>query len=205
MTAPSIARPLILGLTGSIGMGKSTVATMFAAEAVPVFDADATVHRLQGPGGRVVAAIEAAFPGTTSDRGVDRAKLSAAVLGDDDAMRRLEGIVHPAVAEERAAFLAANADAAFVVFDIPLLFETGGDAHVDRIAVVSAAPEVQRARTLARPGMTPAKFDAILARQMPDAEKRTRADVVIATDVAIDQTREAVRRVIACMRVEAGG
>ena len=205
MTAPSIARPLILGLTGSIGMGKSTVATMFAAEAVPVFDADATVHRLQGPGGRVVAAIEAAFPGTTSDRGVDRAKLSAAVLGDDDAMRRLEGIVHPAVAEERAAFLAANADAAFVVFDIPLLFETGGDAHVDRIAVVSAAPEVQRARTLARSGMTPAKFDAILARQMPDAEKRTRADVVIATDVAIDQTREAVRRVIACMRVEAGG
>ena len=205
MTAPSIARPLILGLTGSIGMGKSTVAAMFADEAVPVFDADATVHRLQGPGGRVVAAIEAAFPGTTSDRGVDRAKLSAAVLGNDDAMRRLEGIVHPAVAEEHAAFLAAHADAPFVVFDIPLLFETGGDAHVDRIAVVSAAPEVQRARTLARPGMTPAKFDAILARQMPDAEKRTRADVVIATDVAIDQTREAVRRVIACMRVEAGG
>jgi dephospho-CoA kinase len=205
VTAPSIARPLILGLTGSIGMGKSTVAAMFADEAVPVFDADATVHRLQGPGGRVVAAIEAAFPGTTSDRGVDRAKLSAAVLGDDDAMRRLEGIVHPAVAEERAAFLAANADAPFVVFDIPLLFETGGDAHVDRIAVVSVAPEVQRARTLTRPGMTPAKFDAILARQMPDAEKRTRADVVIATDVAIDQTREAVRRVIACMRAEAGG
>lgn len=205
MTAPSIARPLILGLTGSIGMGKSTVAAMFADEAVPVFDADVTVHRLQGPGGRVVAVIEAAFPGTTSDRGVDRAMLSAAVLGDDDAMRRLERIVHPAVAEERAAFLAANADAPFVVFDIPLLFETGGDAHVDRIAVVSAAPEVQRARTLARPGMTPAKFDAILARQMPDAEKRARADIVIATDVAIDQTREAVRRVIACMRAEAGG
>ena len=200
-----MARPLILGLTGSIGMGKSTVATMFADDDVPVFDADAMVHRLQGPGGRVVAAIEAAFPGTTSDRGVDRAKLSAFVLGNDDAMRRLEGIVHPAVAEERAAFLAANADAPFVVFDVPLLFETGGDAHVDRIAVVSAAPEVQRARTLTRPGMTPAKFDAILARQMPDAEKRARADVVIATDVAIDQTREAVRRVIACMRAEAGG
>jgi len=205
VSATSLGRPLILGLTGSIGMGKSTVATMFADDAVPVFDADATVHRLQGPGGRVVAAIEAAFPGTTSDMGVDRAKLSAAVLGDDDAMRRLEGIVHPAVAEERAAFLAANADAPFVVFDIPLLFETGGDAHVDRIAVVSAAPEVQRARTLTRPGMTPAKFDAILARQMPDAEKRARADVIIATDVAIDQTREAVRRVIACMRAEAGG
>ncbi|GKS03237.1 dephospho-CoA kinase [Sphingomonas aquatilis] len=205
MSATARERPLILGLTGSIGMGKSTVAAMFADEVVPVFDADATVHRLQGPGGRVVAAIEAAFPGTTSDSGVDRAKLSAAVLGDDDAMRRLEGIVHPAVAEERAAFLAANADAPFVVFDIPLLFETGGDAHVDRIAVVSAAPEVQRARTLARPGMTPTKFDAILARQMPDAEKRVRADVVIATDVAIDQTREAVRRVIACMRAEAGG
>ena len=197
--------PLILGLTGSIGMGKSTVAGMFADDGVPVFDADATVHRLQGPGGRVVAAIEAAFPGTTSAAGVDRAKLSAAVLANDAAMRQLEAIVHPAVAEERAAFLIAHADAPFVVFDIPLLFETGGDAKVDTIAVVSAAPEVQRARTLARPGMTAAKFDAILARQLPDADKRARADVVIPTDVALDQTREAVRRVIACMRTRAGG
>lgn len=198
-------RPLILGLTGSIGMGKSTVAAMFADEGVPVFDADATVHRLQGPDGRLVAAIEAAFPGTTSAAGVDRRALSAAVLGDDAAMRRLEGIVHPAVAEERAAFLAAHADAPLVVFDIPLLFETGGDRAVDRVVVVSAAPAVQRARTLARPGMTAERFDAILARQIPDADKRARADTVIATDVSLDQTREAVRRVIACMAPRTGG
>ena len=198
-------RPLILGLTGSIGMGKSTVAGMFADAGVPVFDADTSVHRLQGPGGRLVAAIESVFPGTTSNAGVDRAKLSAAVLGDDAAMRRLEAIVHPAVAEERAAFLAAHADAPFVVFDIPLLFETGGDRYVDRIAVVSADRDVQRARTLARPGMSEAKLDAILARQLPDADKRARADVVIATDVSLDQTREAVHRLIACMEAQAGG
>lgn len=195
----------ILGLTGSIGMGKSTVAAMFAAEGVPVFDADATVHRLQGPGGALVAEIEAAFPGTTGLAGVDRPALGAAVLGDDAAMKRLEAIVHPAVAAERAAFLAAHADAPLIVFDIPLLFETGGDAAVDRVAVVSAAPDVQRARTLARPGMTPAKFDAILARQLPDAAKRARAHVVIATDVPFDSTREAVRRVIACMAARPGG
>jgi dephospho-CoA kinase len=189
----------ILGLTGSIGMGKSTVATMFANEGVPVFDADAAVHRLQGPGGRVVAAIGAAFPGTTGVGGVDRPALSAAVLGNDAAMKRLEAIVHPAVAEERAAFLAAHVDAPLVVFDIPLLFETGGERAVDKVAVVSAAPEVQRARTLARPNMTPAKFDAILARQLPDADKRARADFVIPTDVAFDRTRDAVRHVIACM------
>jgi len=195
----------ILGLTGSIGMGKSTVAAMFAAEGVPVFDADAAVHRLQGRGGRLVTAIEAAFPGTTGADGVDRPALAAAVLGDDAAMKRLEAIVHPAVAEERAAFLAAHADAALVVFDVPLLFETGGDRHVDAIVVVSAAPDVQRTRTLARPGMTPAKFDAIIARQLPDADKRARATHVIATDVPLDQTRAAVRRVIACMAARAGG
>lgn len=198
-------RPLTLGLTGSIGMGKSTVAAMFADEGVPVFDADAAVHRLQGPGGRLVAAIEAAFPGTGGAHGVDRPALAAAVLGDDRAMRRLEAIVHPAVAEERAAFLAAHADAPLVVFDVPLLFETGGDRAVDKVAVVSAAPEVQRTRTLARPTMTPAKFDAILARQLPDADKRARADFVIATDVPIDRTRDAVRHVIACMGRVAGG
>jgi len=198
-------RPLVLGLTGSIGMGKSTVAAMFADAGVPVFDADAAVHRLQGPGGRLVAAIEAAFPGTTGAAGVDRPALSAAVLGDDSAMRRLEGIVHPAVAEDRAAFLAAHADAPLVVFDVPLLFETGGERGVDRVAVVSAAPAVQRARTLARPGMTPARLDAILARQLPDADKRARADVVIPTDVPLDVTRDAVRRVIACMVPSTGG
>jgi len=200
-----MTRPLILGLTGSIGMGKSTVAAMFAEEGIPVFDADAAVHRLQGPNGAVVEAIEAAFPDTTSAAGVDRIRLAAAVLGDDSAMKRLEAIVHPAVAQERAAFLAAHAGEAMVVFDIPLLFETGGDRMVDRIVVVSAAADVQRQRTLARGNMTPDKFEAILARQLSDAEKRTRADVVIATDVPIDTTREAVRRVIACMVPGTGG
>ncbi|WP_294357279.1 dephospho-CoA kinase [uncultured Sphingomonas sp.] len=194
-----MSAPLIVGLTGSIGMGKSTVAQMFREEGVPVFDADAEVHRLQGPGGKVVAAIEARFPGTTDAGGVDRASLAAAVLGDDAAMKALEAIVHPAVAIERAAFLHANADADMVVFDVPLLFETGGDAKVDRIVVVSAASEVQRARTLQRSGMTEAKFDAILARQTPDAEKRARADFVVATDTSIEETRAAVARVIACL------
>jgi len=188
-----------LGLTGSIGMGKSTVAKMFAAEGVPVFDADAAVHRLQGPGGGLVAAIEARFPGTTGPAGVDRQKLGAAVLGDDDAMKALEAIVHPAVGAERARFLAEHADSPIVLFDVPLLFETGGNRAVDKVVVVSAAPEVQRARTLERPGMTAAKFDAILARQTPDAEKRAQADFVIPTDVPLAQTHAAVRAVIACL------
>ncbi|AXJ95264.1 MULTISPECIES: dephospho-CoA kinase [unclassified Sphingomonas] len=196
---------LLLGLTGSIGMGKSTVAEMFADEGVPVFDADAAVHRLQGPGGGVVAAIEAAFPGTTGPDGVDRAALGRAVLGDDAAMKRLEGIVHPAVAAERTDFLAAHADAPVVVLDVPLLFETGGDAGVDAVAVVSAPADVQRARVLARAGMSAAKFDAILARQMPDAQKRARADFVIPTGGGLDATRGAVRDVLACMRARAGG
>ena len=192
--------PVIVGLTGSIGMGKSTVAQMFRDEGVPVFDADAEVHRLQGPGGKVVAAIEARFPGTTGAGGVDRARLAAAVLGDDEAMRALEAIVHPAVGVQRAAFLAAHAERDLVVFDVPLLFETGGYAKVDKVVVVSADAQVQRARTLQRPGMTEAKFDAILARQMPDAEKRARADFVIATDTALEETRGQVRRVVACLR-----
>lgn len=195
---------MIVGLTGSIGMGKSTVAAMFAAEGVPVFDADAAVHRLQGPGGRVVAAIEARFPGTTGAAGVDRAALSKAVLGDDTAMKALEAIVHPAVGEERAAFLRDHADAAILLFDVPLLFETGGDRSVDAVVVVSAAAEVQRARTLARPGMTEEKFAAILSRQTPDADKRARADFVIPTDVPLEETRAHVRRVIACLREREG-
>ncbi len=188
-----------LGLTGSIGMGKSTVAAMFADESVPVFDADATVHRLQGPAGRIVAAIEARFPGTTGATGVNRSALAEAVLGNDAAMKALEAIVHPAVGEARAAFLREHTAAPLVVFDIPLLYETGGDRVVDKVAVVSAAAAVQRVRTLARPGMTAAKFDAILARQTPDAEKRARADFVIATDSPLDETRATVRRVIACL------
>ena len=186
-----------LGLTGSIGMGKSTVAAMFAEAGVPVFDADAEVHRLQGPAGAVVAAIEARFPGTTSAaQGVNRTALAEAVLGDDAAMKALEAIVHPAVGAERAAFLARHAGAPIVVFDVPLLYETGGERGVDKVAVVSAAAEVQRARTLTRPGMSPAKFDAILARQVPDAEKRARADFVIPTDVPLEETRAHVHRIV---------
>lgn len=195
---------IVLGLTGSIGMGKTTVARMFAEAGVPVFDADAVVHRLQGPGGALVAAIAARFPGTTGPAGVDRAALGAAVLGDEVALRDLEAIVHPAVAAERTAFLARHAAEALVVLDVPLLFETGGDAAVDQVAVVSAAPAVQRERTLARPGMTAAKLDTILARQLPDAEKRARADAVIATDVPLAETRAAVLRLIACARAAAG-
>ena len=190
---------IVLGLTGSIGMGKSTVSRMFAAEGVPVFDADAVVHRLQGPDGALVAAIEAAFPGTTGAGGVDRSALAERVLAAPEALRRLEALVHPAVAREREAFLAANADAAVVVLDIPLLFEKGAAEQVDRIAVVSADAEVQRARTLARPGMTPEKFDQILAHQLPDAEKRARADFVIPTDCSIDETRASIRRILACL------
>ena len=191
---------MIIGLTGSIGMGKSTVAAMFADEGVPVFDADATVHRLQGAGGRLVPAIEAAFPGTTANGAVDRGKLGAAVFGDDAAIKRLEAIVHPAVGEERAAFLAEHAGKR-VVFDVPLLFETGGDQRVDSIVVVSAAPDVQRARVLARPGMTAEKLAAILARQTPDAEKRARAHHVIRTDTSIDATLAQVRAVLASLEI----
>jgi dephospho-CoA kinase len=194
-----------LGLTGSIGMGKSTVAAMFARAGVPVFDADAVVHRLQGPGGGLVAAIEAAFPDTTGPEGVDRTALGEAVLGDPAALKRLEALVHPAVAAERARFLAEHADAPIVLLDIPLLFETGGEARVDKVAVVSAPPEVQRARVLSRPGMTPERLEAILARQTPDAEKRARADFVIDTSGSLDATADEVEAVIACLLSAVGG
>ena len=186
-----------LGLTGSIGMGKSTVARMFAELGVPVFDADAAVHRLQGKGGRLVAAIEAAFPDTTGPDGVNRTALGEAVLGKPALLGRLEAIVHPAVVEERAAFLREHAVAPLVVFDIPLLFETGGEARVDKIAVVSAPASMQRARVLARPGMTEQRFAAILARQTPDAEKRARADYVIDTGGSLDRTRARVAEIVA--------
>jgi dephospho-CoA kinase len=190
---------IVLGLTGSIGMGKSTVAKMFADEGLPVFDADAVVHRLQGSEGALVAEIEAAFPGTTGTGGVDRMVLAERVLGEPEALQRLEALVHPAVAREREAFLAANADAPVVLLDIPLLFEKGGAELVDKIVVVSADAETQRQRTLARPGMTPDKFERILARQMPDAEKRARADFVIPTDCSVEETRASVRRLLACL------
>jgi len=188
-----------LGLTGSIGMGKSTVARMFEAEGVPVFDADAVVHRLQGPEGDLVAAIEAQFPGTTGPQGVDRLTLAERVLGEPEALQNLEGLIHPAVAREREKFLAAHAAAPLVVLDIPLLFEKGGARRVDKVAVVSAPPRLQAERVLARQGMTPEKFARILALQIPDAEKRRRADFVIATGTTQEATRDQVRAIIACL------
>jgi dephospho-CoA kinase len=190
---------LLLGLTGSIGMGKSTVARMFADEGVPVFDADAAVHQLQGPVGALVGAIEAQFPGTTGPAGVNRTALAERVLGAPEQLRRLEALIHPAVAQARRDFIAAHAEAPVILLDIPLLFEAGGADQVDKVAVVSAGPAVQRARVLARPGMTPEKFAQILARQLPDSEKRARADFVIPTDVSLDETRASVRRILACL------
>lgn len=192
-----MTKPLILGLTGSIGMGKSAVAAMFAAAGVPVFDADAEVRALQGPKGALLAPIEAAFPGSTGDEGVLREVLGAQVFDDPEALARLEAIVHPVVGEKRAHFLARHREAPLVVFDIPLLFEKGGHAAVDRIVVVSAPPEVQRERVLARPGMTAEKYAAILALQTPDAEKRARADYVIGTGTSLAETERAVRALIA--------
>lgn len=184
--------PVIVGLTGSIGMGKSTVAAMFAEQGVPVFDADAEVRRMQGPRGALLPAIEAAFPETTGPEGVDRGKLGEAVFGDPEALARLEAIVHPAVARARTEFLREHADARIVLFDIPLLFEKGGHHGVDMVVVVSAPFEQQRVRVLARPAMTPEKFEQILALQVPDADKRARADYVIGTGVPLEETRAAV-------------
>ena len=175
-------------------MGKSAVAAMFSGLGVPVFDADAAVHRLQGRGGALIGAIEAAFPGTTGPDGVDRQRLGAAVFGDPAALSRLEAIVHPAVAAQRGAFLAENAAQPLVVFDSPLLFEKGGWEQVDSVLVVSAPPETQRERVLARPGMTEEKFARILALQVPDAEKRARADHVIDTGTSLGETRHAVQQ-----------
>ena len=182
---------LTLGLTGSIGMGKSTTAQMFRDEGVPVWDADASVHRLYAKGGAAVAEIERAFPGVVVDGAVSRPALSDALRADPDALARLEAIVHPLVAADRKAFIAAQ-DAPLLVFDIPLLFETGADGWLDRTLVVTVPEEIQRARVLARPGMTGAQFDMIRARQMPDADKRARADYVIETRT-LDATRRSVR------------
>ncbi|MBT0668865.1 dephospho-CoA kinase [Novosphingobium profundi] len=184
--------PFVLGLTGSIGMGKSTVAGMFRELGVPVFDADAEVHRLQGPGGELLAAIEAAFPGTTGPAGVDRGALGAAVFGDPHALARLEAIVHPVVANRRAAFLRAEAAHPLLILDIPLLYEKGGYRELDGVAVVSAPPAVQRERVLAREGMSAEKFERILALQVPDSKKRERADFVIDTGTSLEATRAQV-------------
>lgn len=195
-----MTRPLIVGLTGSIGMGKSTVAAMFEAAGVPVFDADAEVRAMQGPDGELNAAIEAAFPGSTDERGVSREKLGALVFGDPEKLARLEGIVHPAVAKKRQAFLIEYVGAPLVVFDIPLLFEKGGAESVDRVVVVSASAEEQRRRVLARPGMTKEKFAHILGLQTPDNEKRARADHVIDTGTALKETEDAVIALIEELR-----
>ena len=189
-------KPFILGLTGSIGMGKSTVAGMFRDFGVPVFDADEAVHELQGPNGALVAEIEAAFPGTTHENGVDRQKLGAAVLGDKSELARLEALIHPAVARMRADFLRDNGDKPLILFDIPLLFEKGGADAVDAIAVVSAPVQIQRARVLSRPHMTEEKFAHILGLQMPDAEKREKADYIIDTGLSLAETREIVRKLV---------
>jgi dephospho-CoA kinase len=186
----------ILGLTGSIGMGKSVAARLFAEAGVPVHDADGAVHRLYD--GEAAAAIEAAFPGTTVGGKVDRGKLAARVLDDAAAIKRLEEIVHPLVRESEQKFLAATAAQAarIVVLDIPLLFETGGEARVDAVVVVSAPPEVQRARALERPGMTPAKLDAIMAKQMADSDKRARAHFVVDSSRGIDSARAQVHGIL---------
>lgn len=186
-----------LGLTGSIGMGKSTTAKLFEAEGVPVYDADAAVHALYAAGGAAVQAVEAAFPGVVGEHGgIDRAALSARVVGDPEALKRLEQVVHPLVGAHRAAFFEECADAKVVVLDIPLLFETAGERRMQAVAVVSAPAQVQRERVLAREGMTAHKLDAILARQTPDAEKRALADFVIDTGRGIEPAREQVRAVL---------
>jgi dephospho-CoA kinase len=189
---------IIIGLTGSIGMGKSTVAKMFTEEGAASFDSDAAVHQLYAPGGAAVGPVEAAFPGVTRHGAVDRGALSARVVGDAAAMKRLEAIVHPLVREAQARFLRAQRDAGArcVVLDIPLLFESGGRELVDKVVVVSAPPPVQRERVLARPGMTEEKFESLMARQVPDAEKRAGADFVIDTRGSFEATRAQVRAVL---------
>jgi dephospho-CoA kinase len=192
----------VLGLTGSIGMGKSTAANTFRRLRIPVFDADAAVHRLQGRGGGAVRPIEAAFPGTTRDGRVDREALRSRVLGDPAALRRLERIVHPLVRRAELDFLAAarRRGEGLVVLDVPLLLETGGRKHVDTIIVVSAPPSVQRARVLARRGMTEERLKAILARQMPDALKRRRADHIVHTGLSRHAAQRQIRRLVANLR-----
>ncbi|MBZ9646542.1 dephospho-CoA kinase [Sphingobium sp. 3R8] len=194
----------VYGLTGSIGMGKSAVAAMLRREGVPVFDADAQVHRLQGRGGALLPAIEARFPGTTGPNGVDRAKLGAAVFGHPQERRALEAIVHPAVQAARRLFLRRHRSRAFVVLDIPLLFETQGQKRLDGVIVVTAPAWKQRKRVLARPGMTATKFRQILTLQTPDAEKRRRADHIIHTGATFTDTRAQVRRLAACLDAQTG-
>ena len=193
---------IVVGLTGSVGMGKSTTAAMFADAGIPVYDADAEVARLYAPGGAAVDPIGRAFPGAVKDGAVDSEALRVAVLGSPDALKRLESIVHPLVGASRAAFFAGarEAGADIVLLDIPLLFETGGEKNVDAVVVVSAPEAMQRARVLQRSGMDDERLKAILARQLHDVEKRARAHFVIDTSRGLDTAREQVRKVIAALR-----
>ena len=191
---------IVVGLTGSIGMGKSATARLFEEAGVPVYDADAAVHELYGPGGAAVGPVEAMFPGVAPEGFVDRALLSARVLNDGEALRRLEAIVHPLVGAHRKDFFRRAAGEPVVVLDVPLLFETGGHKAMDAVVVVSAPEALQRKRVLERQGMTPDKLDAILARQTPDAEKRAGADFVIDTSQGFDHARTQVRSVLNALR-----
>lgn len=194
-----------LALTGSIGMGKSTVAAMFRRFGIPVFDADAVVRKLQSRGGALVKKIEERFPGTTGPEGVDREALSKRVVGDPDELAALEAIVHPAVHHERTRFIVENGDARALLFEIPLLFETGGAETFDKVIVVSAPADVQRERVMSRTGMNQEKFKALLARQMPDDDKRTKADFVVDTGGDLSTTEAQVRDILACLGLPAGG
>jgi dephospho-CoA kinase len=192
------ARPFIIGLTGSIGMGKTETARLFAAEGIAGLDADAIIHRLYASGGAAVAAVEKIFPGTARARGIDPAVQSARVTDDEAALARLEALLHPLVEAERQRFLAAHANASIVLLDIPLLLETG--TPVDAVVVASAPASVQRARVLARPGMTQEKFNRLSARQMSDLQKRAQAHYVVMTDKGLDHAREQVRMILADIR-----
>jgi dephospho-CoA kinase len=194
-----------IALTGSIGMGKSTVARMFGNAGIPVFDADAEVRRLQAPGGALVKEIGARFPGTVEGSVLDRDRLAARVVDDPTALANLEAIVHPAVRAARERFIADNRGAPALIFEIPLLFETGADSEFDKIIVVSAPVETQQARVLSRTGMSKGKLDALHARQLPDEEKRRRADFVIDTGGDLSTTQDQVRHIMACLGLAAGG
>lgn len=194
---------IVIGLTGSIGMGKSTVAQMFAEEGAPAFDSDDAVHALYAEGGAAVKPVEAAFPGVTKGGAIDRAALSARVVDHPEAIKQLEAIVHPLVRQAQADFLEAHRNAAAVVLDVPLLFESGGAERVDKIVVVSAPSDVQRARVMSRADMTEEKFAYLLSRQMPDADKRARADFIIDTGGEFDTTRAQVRAVLDALSEQA--
>ena len=198
-----MSRPLLIGLTGSIGMGKSETAKMFARLGIPVYDADAAVHALYEPGGEAVDKIAEAFPGCVKDGRVDRTALAARVAGNMADLSRLEAIVHPLVAAKQQAFIAGAAGADMVVLDIPLLYETGGQARMDAVVVVSAPAEVQRERVLAREGMTAERLDYILARQMPDAEKRAKAHFVVETGKGLEHAFAQVKQIVAELRQHA--